>query len=131
MGSLHLNYPAFVRQLLIIFQSRIGSSIKELGDLDLSYTLHSANSSRIDAVRANFIDGLADGLFGVTSYGLFSGCKFHFVLSSNSPGESGVAHMVTFLPIWSMPGVENDFAVSCYAPARWTQPRCRTSVLNF
>jgi hypothetical protein len=39
MGSLHLDDPAFARELFTIFKSRIGWSIKDLGDLDLSYTL--------------------------------------------------------------------------------------------
>ncbi len=50
------------------------------------------------AVQANLPTGLADKFF-VTSYGLLSGCKFHFVLPSSSPRKSGVAHLVTFLPI--------------------------------
>ena len=39
MGCLAFNDPVFCRQLCIFLQDHIGKSIKEIGDLDLSYTL--------------------------------------------------------------------------------------------
>ena len=39
MGCLAFNDPVFCRQLYIFLQDHIGKSIKEIGDLDLSYTL--------------------------------------------------------------------------------------------
>jgi hypothetical protein len=39
MGCLAFNDPMFCRQLYIFLQDHIGKSIKEIGDLDLSYTL--------------------------------------------------------------------------------------------
>ncbi len=39
MGALVLNDKAFCRQLYSILQDSVGKSIKEIGDLDLSYTL--------------------------------------------------------------------------------------------
>ena len=39
MGCLAFNDHVFCRQLYIFLQGHIGKSIKEIGDLDLSYTL--------------------------------------------------------------------------------------------
>ncbi len=39
MGCLAFNNHVFCRQLYILLQDHIGKSIKEIGDLDLSYTL--------------------------------------------------------------------------------------------
>jgi len=38
-GCLLFNYLPFCRQLELILERQIGASIKEIGDLDLSYTL--------------------------------------------------------------------------------------------